>query len=1023
MKTICASLLLLIVTTSFAIAEPLVLEKGDRLAIVGDSITEQKLYSKFMDAYLLACYPDLEIQSFQFGWGGERAPGFAGRMENDLVPWKPDVVTTCYGMNDGSYRKYTDQIGKTYEEGMRKIVERMKKAGATVVVGSPGVVDSFTWRKDDADFDQVYNDNLGRLGQIAKQIAQEHGFPHADVFNAMKQSMVAAKASLGDEYPVAGRDGVHPEANGQLVMAYAFLKTLGLDGDIGTVVVDLTSDTATATDGHQVLHGENGAFEIESSRYPFCFSGDKRDPNGTASILPYTSFNQDLNRFVLKVKGLQAPGADVTFGSGSKRFSKAQLEKGINLAAEFLENPFVEPFQDVLNKVAEKQAAETTMIKEFITDFRRLPDSLIKDPEGLAALATVRQKMMDANDQAHAKAKAAVKPVRYQLAVKPITQGWNDLFNGKDLTGWTQRNGTASYRVENDAIVGTTSEGSPNSFLCTDQVYGNFELQFDVKVDRELNSGVQIRSQSVGGKPEGRVNGPQVEISLDGLAGYLYGESAGGWMTPDADRKPHQHFKDGEWNNYRVVAFGNQIQTWINGHSVSNLTHDERYQSHPKGFIGLQVHGIGRGEGPYEVRWRNLKLRDLSKFTALYNGKDLKGWQTSGNWLPQQDGSVLIQPRDGERGWQRYGDYLWSTRQYKDFVLDVEYSYPPGGNSGVYFRVADRKDPVKQGIEAQILDSSKKTGKLSAHDHGGIVGTVGPSKNMSRPPHEWNRMVVTCIGNHLQVELNGEPIIDTQLDEGAMKDRPLEGFIGFQDHGQPNNIKFRNLRILEIKTFNKVATQQLRAILESGRATPFTVTSWLAAGADVNSPGFKRPSPDNPKHRPLLLAALNVKNTDRAVEVMGVLLEAGADVNGRNPGGLTAAMGATSRNSGRDCNTVLRLLLDAGTDPNLKQESMGANLLHWVIIGSSYEAVQMVLNTDVDVNQADNKGRTPFTLAMLFMSPKIAARLLEAGAKVDPNFVFKNGLTVLEYARSRPKSFKGTKVLAALEEAARTETD
>ncbi len=187
-----------------------------------------------------------------------------------------------------------------------------------------------------------------------------------------------------------------------------------------------------------------------------------------------------------------------------------------------------------------------------------------------------------------------------------------DLFNGKNLDGWTQRNGTATYRVEGDAIVGRTSEGSPNSFLCTDKLYGDFELKFDVKVDSALNSGVQIRSQSEGGKPDGRVNGPQVEISLDKMAGYVYGEAAGGWMTPDADRKPHEHFVDGEWNSYRVLAKGNKIQTWINGTQISDLTHEQRYKSHPKGFIGLQVHGIGAGQGPYEVRWRNLKLRDLT---------------------------------------------------------------------------------------------------------------------------------------------------------------------------------------------------------------------------------------------------------------------------------------------------------------------------------------------------------------------------------------------------------------------------
>ncbi len=376
--------------------------------------------------------------------------------------------------------------------------------------------------------------------------------------------------------------------------------------------------------------------------------------------------------------------------------------------------------------------------------------------------------------------------------------GFVDLFNGKNLDGWTQRNGTATYRVEGDQIVGKTAEGSPNSFLCTDQLYGDFELMFDVQVDSELNSGVQIRSQSEGGSPGGRVNGPQVEISTDKMAGYVYGEAAGGWMTPDQDRAPHDYFKDGQWNSYHVVAVGPHIEVWLNGHQISDLTDEDHFQSHPKGFIGLQVHGIGRGQGPYEVRWRNLKLRDLTQFKPLYNGKNLDGWKTTGNWLPQPDGSLLIQPRDGEQGWQRYDAYLWSQRKYKDFVLDLEYMYPPGGNSGVYFRVGDTADPVEQGIEVQILDCYDKKGPLGQHDHGGVIRTAAASKNMSRPPNTWNRMVVTCVGSHLQVELNGQQIIDTQLDQGPMKDRPLEGYIGLQDHGQPNNLKFRNIRIRQL---------------------------------------------------------------------------------------------------------------------------------------------------------------------------------------------------------------------------------
>ena len=399
-------------------AEP-VLKKGDRLAIIGDSITEQKLYSKYIETYLRVCYPGLEIQCFQFGWSGERAPGFANRMENDLVPWKLDVVTTCYGMNDGSYRAYNEQIGKTYETGMRQIVDRMKEAGATVVVGSPGVVDSFTWRRNEPDFDQVYNDNLRKLGQIAKGLAEENHFPYADVFGDMEKAMISAKAALGEEYPVAGGDGVHPGPNGHLLMAGAFLKALGLDGNVGVITVDVASGKVDASDGHKVISSKDGTVEIESSRYPFCFSGNEKDANGTRSILPYSPFNQNLNRLTLTVKNLSTAQADVTFGTATKTFSREQLSGGINLAAEFIDNPFVAPFNRVLNEVGQKQSAETSMIKGFITNFRQLRGPLAEDPEVQAALATIRRKMTEVNDAAHAKAKAAVEPVRYTLVISP----------------------------------------------------------------------------------------------------------------------------------------------------------------------------------------------------------------------------------------------------------------------------------------------------------------------------------------------------------------------------------------------------------------------------------------------------------------------------------------------------------------------------------------------------------------------------------------------------------------------------
>ena len=203
-------------------------------------------------------------------------------------------------------------------------------------------------------------------------------------------------------------------------------------------------------------------------------------------------------------------------------------------------------------------------------------------------------------------------------AGKDSGDGWISLFDGKTLNGWIQKNGLATYRVEDGTIVGKSEVNSPNSFLCTEKDYGDFELTFDVKLfNPELNSGVQIRSQTKApenGEKFGRVNGPQVEIAAGNDtgsdSGYIYGEACGGWMSPDAKRVFHKALKPTDWNSYRIVAKGPRIQTWINGQQIDDLVDNAKFKTHPKGFIGLQVHGVG-DKGPYQVAWRNIRLKHL----------------------------------------------------------------------------------------------------------------------------------------------------------------------------------------------------------------------------------------------------------------------------------------------------------------------------------------------------------------------------------------------------------------------------
>ncbi|HYG73938.1 MAG TPA: SGNH/GDSL hydrolase family protein [Planctomycetota bacterium] len=396
----------------------LVLKKGDRVAIVGDSITEQKLYSKYIELYLIACMPELDLKCMQYGWSGETAGGFKNRMENDLKLFEPNVVTTCYGMNDGGYKPFNEGTGNTYYNAMNQIVTKLKASGATVVVGSPGAVD-FKFFKGGGEQPKMYNATLASLRDIAKKIADEQKMPFANVYDAMYSAMEKAKAALGENYDVCGKDGFHPGPNGHLLMAYAFLKGMGLDGNLGTITVDMKG-ASSAEGGHKVLSGENGKAEIESTRYPFCFNGDVKSSSGTLSVAPFVPFNQDLNRLTLIVKNLEGEKAQVNWGGQSKSFSKAELEKGINLAEQFMAaNPFSEAFRNMDTRVSQKQSYETPMIKGAITGFPGLAKTLEADKEIAAKLEVMRKSYYEIQDSYHRYVRAGMVPVKHAISVTP----------------------------------------------------------------------------------------------------------------------------------------------------------------------------------------------------------------------------------------------------------------------------------------------------------------------------------------------------------------------------------------------------------------------------------------------------------------------------------------------------------------------------------------------------------------------------------------------------------------------------
>lgn len=203
--------------------------------------------------------------------------------------------------------------------------------------------------------------------------------------------------------------------------------------------------------------------------------------------------------------------------------------------------------------------------------------------------------------------------------------GWVNLFNGRNLDGWEQHSGTAKYRVEDGAIVGTTVLKTGNSFLCTKKTYGDFILEFEFKVAPNMNSGVQFRSEFYAQETEKEINGKKRKFPADRVFGYqyeidpspraytggVYDEARRGWLADLKENAAAQKaFKQGEWNKARIECRGEHIQTFINGVKAVDLKDGMT----TRGIIALQVHGIGDGKkNPpgEEIRWRNIRLKEL----------------------------------------------------------------------------------------------------------------------------------------------------------------------------------------------------------------------------------------------------------------------------------------------------------------------------------------------------------------------------------------------------------------------------
>jgi Domain of Unknown Function (DUF1080) len=406
---------------------------------------------------------------------------------------------------------------------------------------------------------------------------------------------------------------------------------------------------------------------------------------------------------------------------------------------------------------------------------------------------------------------------------------WKNLFNGKNLKGWKQLNGQAKYEVKDGMIIGTSVLNTPNSFMTTEENYGDFIFECDVNVDNDLNSGIQFRSLSTPEYNNGRVHGYQMEIdpSDRSYSGGIYDEARRGWLyVPEINPAGMKAFKRGEWNRYRIEAIGNSLRTFINGIPVAHVIDEVT----TKGFICLQVHSVGKENEGKQVRWKNIRIQTVNLqptppdgirienwvpnyvsevekeqgFRLLWDGKTTAGWRGAyktefpkAGWNIK-DGELSVAKGDGAESTN--GGDIVTNDEFGAFELTFDFKLTEGANSGVKYFVRELlqytheykpgqsmtvpNDFVKKGsaigLEFQVLDDAKHPDAKMGKDGNRTIGSLydlitadktGVRKGAVKKIGEWNQgRVVVYPNNRVEHYLNGFKMLEYERNSDQYKE-------------------------------------------------------------------------------------------------------------------------------------------------------------------------------------------------------------------------------------------------------------